>query len=118
MWETSIDVLYISLAVGFLVLIGFVSYVLLRLGNLVSDFRLTVAEVNHKLEMMDETVNLANDSLRMVNETLRNVTAMVDSLSSTVNETASEVKKVISMVSGISGLLTGLTDSIKILKKK
>lgn len=118
MFETSLDMLYISLSIGFLVLIGFISYVLFRVGNLITDLRSTVSEVNHKLEMLDETINLANDSLRMANESLRNVLEIVDSLSSTAKEAGVEIKKVIGMVSGASGLLTGVIESLKLLKDK
>lgn len=118
MLETSVDILYISLSVGFLALIGFICYVLYRLGNLVFDFQATVTEVNHKLEMMDETINLANDSLRMANESLRGVLSTVDTLSNVANEASTEIQKVINTISGVSGLLTGLVDTLKLLKKK
>lgn len=118
MLQTSVDLWYFSLSVGLLVLIGFISFVLYKIGKLISDFSLTVGEVNHKLEMTDETVNLANDSLRMVNESLRNILMLIDQLVETFNQASGEIKKAIGAVSSMSGLVAGIVTSLSSTKKK
>lgn len=118
MLETSVDLWYVSISVGVLVLVGFISYVLLRVGNLVTDFSLTVKEVTHKLELMDETVNLANDSMRMVNETIRGVLEVVDSIKGAVGDLIVELQKISGLVSGLTGMIGGLSSSLNLLKKK
>ncbi|MBU0647900.1 DUF948 domain-containing protein [Patescibacteria group bacterium] len=118
MLSTSVDLWYVSLSIGVLVLVGFISYVLYRLGNLILELKGTAKEVNHKLEMMDETVNLANDSLRMLNDSLRNVKELVDRLMVVVGDVEGEIRRVLSMFSSISGLLAGLSDALRLGKKK
>lgn len=118
MLETSVDIWYISLSVGLLVLIGFISYVLYYLGRLVKDMSGTVGEVNHKLEMMDETINLANDTLRMTNESVRNVLSVTDNLVNTFSSLSDEIKKVLATFSSMSGILTGLVETVGKLSSK
>ncbi len=118
MLETSVDLLYVSISVGVLVLVGFISYVLLKVGYLVTDFSSTVKEVTHKLELMDETVNLANDSLRMANGTIRGVLEVVDSIKGAVGDLITELKKVSTLVSSLSGVIGGLSTTLTALSKK
>lgn len=119
MLETSVDLWYVALSIGILVLVGFMSFVLYYLGLLIRDMGGTVGEVNHKLEMMDETINLANDTLRMTNESIRNVLSLTDDLVNTFSSVSDEIKKVVATFSSISGVLTGLLETVtKIAGKK
>jgi len=119
MLETSVDLWYVSLSIGVLVLVGFISFVLFYLGRLIRDVSGTVGEVNHKLEMMDETINLANDTLRMTNESVRNILSLTDDLVETFSSVSDEIKRVISAFSSISGVMTGILGTLsKITKKK
>jgi hypothetical protein len=118
MLQTSVDLWYVSLSVALLVLIGFISYVLFMLGKLLSDSRQTIGEVNHKLEMLDETINLANDSLRMANESLRNVLQLTDSVVEVASEAGGEIKKVVQSLTGLTGMLSGLVSVVNKVKGK
>lgn len=58
---TSLDVLYYALAIGFLVLVGFISYAMYHLGQtlkLVSHITEDVEDITHDIHMTKEKVKL------------------------------------------------------------
>lgn len=100
MFETSLDLLYIAIALGVILFAIFLSFVLYRSAKLIEETERTVKDVNKKLEKIDRVIDDTIPTITEVNETVRHINS---NIIKPVSSIGSVFKKIASFTNAFKG---------------